>query len=94
MSKGKDDEYHWKSQGIAASDEPFRLSEYEAAMTAYETCAKVNGCLAVRYNFRKGVYLEASYEGISRLKKKFDIVEGFSAGRIRNREALTIGYNF
>ena len=94
VSKGKDDEYHWKSQGIEASDEPFRLSEYEAAMTAYETCAKVNGCLSVRYNFRKGVYLEASYEGISRLKKKFDIVEGFSAGRIRNREALTIGYNF
>lgn len=94
VSKGKDDEYHWKSQGIEASDEPFRLSEYEAAMTAYETCAKVNGCLSVRYNFRKGVYLEASYEGISRLKKKFDIVGGFSAGRIRNREALTIGYNF
>ena len=63
-------------------------------MTAYKTCAKVNGELAVRYNFKKGVYLEASYEVISRLKKKFDVINGFSDGSRRNTEALTIGFNF
>lgn len=94
VSKGKDYEYHWQSQGIEASGEPFRLADYEAAMTAYKTCAKVNGELAVRYNFKKGVYLEASYEVISRLKKKFDVIKGFSDGSRRNTEALTIGFNF
>ena len=94
VSKGKDDEYHWQSQGVEASGEPFRLADYEAAMTAYKTCAKVNGELAVRYNFKKGVYLEASYEVISRLKKKFDVIKGFSDGSRRNTEALTIGFNF
>lgn len=88
-SKGWDHETHRKSSDIETNGEPFRLEEYESLMTAYKICAKASVGMALRYNFRNGIYLDVSYDIMGRIRRKTDVLGGF-----RHLETLTIGYNF
>lgn len=89
VSKGWDNETHRKSSDIETKGEPFRLEEYESMMTAYKICAKANAGMALRYNFRNGIYIDVSYSIMRRIRRNTEILGGF-----RSLETLTIGYNF
>ena len=92
VSKGKDNEVHGRTSGIDVTGEPFRLDEYEAWMTAYKTCLKGDAEMAVRYNFRKGVYVEGAYEVLRRLKGVSGV--DFGNDNYRYTATLRVGYNF
>ena len=92
FSKGKDDEVHGRTSDIDVAGEPFRMDDYESIMTAYKTCAKGDAEMAVRYNFRKGVYIEGAYE-VLRLLKDVSGVD-FGKDKYRYTASLKIGYNF
>mgnify|MGYP005607971549 FL=1 len=67
---------------------PFRLQEWYNRQMEYQTASRVDAGLSLRYNFRKGIYLQA--EG--------SWTHGFGlkhiAGADRFGAALRIGYNF
>lgn len=92
VSKGRDDETHRKSSSLETSSEPFRLEDYEAVMTAYKTAAKISADAGVRYNFRKGVFLEAGYNIVGLLKKSEKV--DFWKNSARNTVTMKVGYNF
>lgn len=91
FSKGWDDDRMRKSdESISVSGQPFRLSEYEEWMTEWQTKPKFMSDIALRYNFRKGVYLEAAVNIITGFSKN---VSGHF-GEERMTETLKVGYNF
>ena len=91
FSKGWDDDRSRKvNESVAVAGEPFRLNEYEERMTEWQARQKGVYDIALRYNFPKGVYIEAAAEIVSGLSKKKD---GLLSGN-RNTETLKIGYNF
>ena len=91
FSKGWDDDRSRKvNESVAVTGEPFRLNEYEEWMTEWQARQKGVYDIALRYNFPKGVYIEAAAEIVSGLSKKKD---GLLSGN-RNTETLKIGYNF
>lgn len=67
---------------------PFRLQEWYDRQMEYQTASRVDAGLSLRYNFRKGIYLQA--EG--------SWTHGFGlkhiAGADRFAAAFRIGYNF
>lgn len=90
-TRGWDDDRIRKSDGsVSVSGQPFRLNEYEEWMTEWQTKPKCQADMAVRYNFRKGIYIEAAMSVLNRLSKSKS--EHFKDDR--STETLKVGYNF
>ncbi len=90
--RGWSDDNFGKKADVEVSGEPYRLEDYYAEAIDYRT-AKMSGCrVALRYNFRKGIYLEAGAEELCRIGKRKSIFG--SGGRVRAAETLKVGYNF
>lgn len=81
------------SDDIAVDGEPYRQEDYYAAAISYRT-AKMGGCnVSLRYNFRRGVYLEAGVEELELYRGKRKSIFR-SDSKFRIAETLKIGYNF
>ncbi len=76
------------TEGSGVQGEPFRLEEWYQKSIGYQTSPKTGTFGAVRYNFRKGIYIEGT----------FDMLEKgiFAGGETLSRTEvkLKLGYNF
>lgn len=83
-----DEESRMASEGSGVQTSPYRLQEWYDMHMEYITAQHLRAAIAARYNFRKGIYIEA--EGTA--------VHGFNLRHIdgsgRYGASLKIGYNF
>jgi hypothetical protein len=67
---------------------PFRLQDWYDRQMEYRTASRMNAGLSLRYNFRKGIYMEAEGSWLH----GFDL--RFMTGADRFGAAFKIGYDF
>lgn len=91
LSKGWVDEATRLSEtSLACESAPYRLSDYYTWLTEFERKAKGAVSLGLRYNFRLGIYVDASVRVVSGFRKN---VSRYFGGA-RCTETLSVGYNF
>jgi hypothetical protein len=74
------------TSGVQTS--PFRLEDWYDRQMEYRTASRLNAGLSLRYNFRKGIYMEAEGSWLH----GFDL--RFMTGADRFGAAFRIGYDF
>ena len=74
------------TSGVQTS--PFRLEDWYDRQMEYRTASRMNAGLSLRYNFRKGIYMESEGSWLH----GFDL--RFMTGADRFGAALKIGYDF
>ncbi len=75
---------------VTSESAPYRLSDYYTWLTEFERKAKGAVSLALRYNFKLGIYIDASVRVVSGFRKN---VSAYFGGA-RCTETLSVGYNF
>lgn len=76
------------STSLTTSTTPYRQAEVFAADSEFKTASRLGAELSLRYNFRKGIYLEADGNAI----KAFNIT--VLDGSLRYGASLKFGYTF
>ncbi len=81
------EEFRMTDEGSGVQGEPFRLQEWYQKSIDYQTAEKLAAALSVRYNFRKGLYVEGSASVLNRgINLKMQ--------QYRTEFNLKFGYNF
>ena len=70
------------------SGEPYRLAEFDAKHMEYLTAGRISASLSLRFNFKNGIYIEAS----GKYRRGIDIE--FLNGKDRWYSGLSTGYTF
>ncbi len=76
-----------ENEASGVQGKPFRLEEWYQKTIDYQTCTKLSVNLAVRYNFKNGIYVGLD---LNVLTKGLD----YDAEYNRGRYGLRLGYNF
>ena len=90
--RGWNDEDSRKSrEDTGVSGEPYRLEDYYARTLDYRTAKMAGSSMSLRYNFRKGIYIEPGFNCLERVNSGKSI---FRLNKSRFAGSLKLGYDF